>query len=463
MKDKLRLIPSVESMLQSPHFEAIIHEYGRGLVLYALQEEIKQIRSLILRSEFNEDVGKAESFVVPVKERISASLKPSLQKVLNGTGVILHTNLGRAILADEALEAMRLISAGYSNLEYDVSNGIRGSRYDHCTRLLSELTGGVSALVVNNGAAALVLALRCMADKKNVLVSRGELVEIGGGFRIPEILECSGASLLEVGSTNRTRIQDYKKAAEATNAGVILKVHRSNFNMTGFTEETSLEELVELGTEMNLPVIYDLGSGLLQDPKKLGLPTDEPTPRESLEAGADIVIFSGDKLLGGPQSGILIGKGIEWIDKMRRNPLCRALRVDKTTLASLEATLSLHRDPELALTKIPILKMLNASIDELTERASKVIEAVGEATVRLEKKECRSIMGGGTFPEFEIPSIGLEARLPGCSPDKFSQRLRQLEIPLISRVENGMLIIDLRTILHDQDHLLIDCLSGPFS
>ena len=265
MKDKLRLIPSVEFMLQSSHFEGIIQEYGRGLVLYAVQEEIKQIRSLILRSEFNENEVKPENLIVPVKKRISASLKPSLQKVLNGTGVILHTNLGRAILADEALEIMGMISASYSNLEYDVTNGIRGSRYDHCTRLLSELTGGVSALVVNNGAAALVLALRCMAAKKNVLVSRGELVEIGGGFRIPEILECSGASLSEVGSTNRTRIQDYKKAAEATNAGAILKVHRSNFNMTGFTEETSLEELVELGTEMNLPVIYDLGSGLLQD------------------------------------------------------------------------------------------------------------------------------------------------------------------------------------------------------
>ena len=462
MKDKLRLIPSIESIMRSPAFESILEDYPRSFVVRALQDEIEQLRQLILRSEFKDDLIKVVDFVRPVTERLSASIRPSLQRVLNGTGVILHTNLGRAVLAEEALATMRQISSGYSNLEYDVTKGVRGSRYDHCSDLVKELTGGKSALVLNNGAAALVMALKCMSVNKNVLVSRGELVEIGGGFRIPEILECSGAHLVEVGSTNRTRIEDYAKAAESGNLGAILKVHRSNFNITGFTEEASLSSLIDLGAELNVPVIYDLGSGLLQDYARLGLPT-EPTPKESLEMGVDIVIFSGDKLLGGPQSGILVGKEVEWISKMRRDPLCRALRVDKTTLACLEATLMLHKDPDIAVAKVPILKMLSASVEDLTERATGLCEALEDATVRVKSNECYSVMGGGTFPEFEIPSIALEVELPGCSPDRFAEKLRHLRVPLVGRMDNGRLLIDLRTILQEQDEQLINCLSGSFS
>jgi len=458
MNDKLRQIPSIELIMQSDHFKEILRDHSRSLVLSALQEEIELLRNRILSGEFQDMIGQTGAFADSVRTKLRDSTRTSLCEVLNGTGVILHTNLGRAILSKYALEAMNSISGCYSNLEYDVNKGVRGSRYDHCSRLLKELTGGKSALVLNNGAAALVMVLRSMALDKEVLVSRGELVEIGGGFRIPEILECSGARLTEVGSTNRTRIEDYREAAENGDPGLILKVHRSNFNITGFTEETSLASLIDLGKEVGLPVVHDLGSGLLLDPSLLGLPP-EPTPKESLNQGADIVIFSGDKLLGGPQAGILVGSGVHWVERMQKDPLCRALRVDKMTLASLEATLLLYRDPEVALVEIPVLRMLTASLDKLTERATVLAEALIDAAVDVNLKECFSVMGGGTFPGFEIPSIGLVVELPGCTPNRLSDKLRGLPVPLVGRVEKDKLLIDLRTILEEQDQQVMECLS----
>ena len=311
--------------------------------------------------------------------------------------------------------------------------------------------------VPTRAAAALVLALRTMAFGRTVLVSRGELVEIGGGFRIPEILESAGAVLTEVGSTNRTRLEDYRAGAVKTDPAMILKVHRSNFRITGFTEEASLGELVGLGAELGVPVVYDLGSGLLADPKRLGLPS-EPGPTESLAAGADIVAFSGDKLLGGPQAGILLGKA-EWIDQMRKNPWCRAVRVDKTALAGLEATLQLYRDPETALREIPVLAMLSASPEVLGERAEALAANLTAAGVTCEAVEMSSVVGGGTYPEVELESRGVrvEAREGGADP--LADRLRGASVPLVGRVEDGWFWVDLRTVFPWQDSVVLDLLS----
>jgi L-seryl-tRNA(Ser) seleniumtransferase len=401
-------------------------------------------------------------YAVGVKERLRVSATPSLRSVINGTGVILHTNLGRAPLADSALDAMASVARGYANLEYDLEAGSRGSRYDHCTDLLRELTGAGGALVSNNGAAALVLALRTMAFGRAVLVSRGELVEIGGGFRIPEILESAGATLSEVGSTNRTRLEDYRAGAAKSDPALILKVHRSNFRITGFTEEASLGELVGLGAELGVPVVYDLGSGLLADPERLGLPR-EPGPAESLAVGADIVAFSGDKLLGGPQAGILLGKA-EWVDQMRKNPWCRAVRVDKTALAGLEATLRLYRDPETALREIPVLAMLSASLEVLRERAEMMAASISGAGVAGEVIETTSVVGGGTYPGVELESCGVRVDSREEGADPLAARLRGACVPLVGRVENGAFWIDLRTVLPWQDTVVVDLLSrhtGP--
>ena len=401
-------------------------------------------------------------YAVGVEERLRVSATPSLRSVINGTGVILHTNLGRAPLADSALDAMASVARGYANLEYDLEAGSRGSRYDHCTDLLRELTGAGGALVSNNGAAALVLALRTMAFGRAVLVSRGELVEIGGGFRIPEILESAGATLSEVGSTNRTRLEDYRAGAAKSDPALILKVHRSNFRITGFTEEASLGELVGLGAELGVPVVHDLGSGLLADPERLGLPR-EPGPAESLAVGADILAFSGDKLLGGPQAGILLGKA-EWVDQMRKNPWCRAVRVDKTAPAGLEATLQLYRDPETALREIPVLAMLSTSLEVLRERAEMMAASISGAGVAAEVIETTSVVGGGTYPGVELESCGVRVDSKEEGADPLAARLRGACVPLVGRVEDGAFWIDLRTVLPWQDTVVVDLLSrhtGP--
>ena len=402
------------------------------------------------------DVEDAGVYAEAVEKRLAGATTPSLRPVINGTGVVLHTNLGRAVLAPTALEAIEGAS-GYSNLEYDLEAGGRGSRYDHCAALLEELTGAEGALVVNNGAAALVLALSTMAAGRHVLVSRGELVEIGGGFRIPEIMESSGAFLREVGSTNRTRLQDYQKAIAEGDTALILKVHRSNFRITGFTEEATIEALMALGAEAGTPLVHDLGSGLLVDAGLLGLPP-EPRPTESLAAGVDVVAFSGDKLLGGPQAGILLG-GAEWIDKMRRNPLCRALRVDKTTLMALEATLRLYRDPDRAIREIPALAMLSADTDALRERAMALVEGLSTAGIEADVVEASSVVGGGTYPGVELASHGIRVQPDEGGADRLAGALRSASPPLVGRVEDGALWIDLRTVLEWQDPEVLRLLS----
>ena len=465
MSDARRLIPSLERLLESDAFAGILEAHPRGLVVQHLRTELDRVRrelndgkgSVVDPGALPRDVEDPQLYAVGVEERLRVSATPSLRSVINGTGVILHTNLGRAPLADSALDAMASVARGYANLEYDLEAGSRGSRYDHCTDLLRELTGAGGALVSNNGAAALVLALRTMAFGRAVLVSRGELVEIGGGFRIPEILESAGATLSEVGSTNRTRLEDYRAGAAKSDPALILKVHRSNFRITGFTEEASLGELVGLGAELGVPVVYDLGSGLLADPERLGLPR-EPGPAESLAVGADILAFSGDKLLGGPQAGILLGKA-EWVDQMRKNPWCRAVRVDKTALAGLEATLQLYRDPETALREIPVLAMLSTSLEVLRERAETMAASISGAGVVAEVIETTSVVGGGTYPGVELESCGVRVDSGEGGADPLAARLRGARVPLVGRVEDGAFWIDLRTVLPWQDTVVVDLLS----
>ena len=449
MSDPRRLIPSVEVLLEAPEFAGILEEHPRSLVLAQLRGEVEQMRRDIGTGKAPSwDVEGAEGYAEAVRQRLATLLVPSLRPVINGTGVVLHTNLGRAPLARTAVEAMTG-AQGYSNLEYDLDAGARGSRYDHCAALLRELTGAEDALVVNNGAAALVLVLSTEARGREVLVSRGELVEIGGGFRIPEVMESSGALLREVGSTNRTRIEDYRASISQRDTALILKVHRSNFRITGFTEEATLADLTLLGREHGVGVVHDLGSGLMVDAALLGLP-EEPRPTDSLAAGVDVVAFSGDKLLGGPQAGILVGKK-EWIARMRRNPLCRALRVDKTTLLALEATLRLYRDPARALREIPTLSMLAVDRGTLKARAETLAAELTMGGVGAEVVDVSSVVGGGTFPEVELPSFAVRVQAGAGGAEALARAARSGVTPLVGRVEDGCFWVDLRTVLDWQD------------
>jgi L-seryl-tRNA(Ser) seleniumtransferase len=350
---------------------------------------------------------------------------------------------------------------GYTNLEFDLDAGQRGSRYVHCVDLLKELTGAEDALVVNNNAAAVVLGLSTKAAGKEVLVSRGELVEIGGGFRIPEMISRSGASLREVGTTNRTRLEDYREAAEDGAVAAILKVHRSNFRISGFTEEAEMADLGGLARERGLFLFHDLGSGLLADPERLGLPP-EPRAPESLRQGAQAVAISGDKLLGGPQAGILLGDA-DVIGAMRKNPLCRAFRVDKVTLAGLEATLRHYLDPEEALREIPTLRMLAVSLEELEARSRRLSEELqaglgARKTFSVRVTEGSGVVGGGTFPGVHLPGWNVRIQMAGVSANDLARTLRHGDPPLVARVENEELVLDLRTVEEADDQLVLKTL-----
>ena len=458
MTDPRRLIPSVEQILDSPEFEDVLREHPRALVVSRLREELEAVRQRVGQgAESLAETRDLSRYAERVSKRLARASLASLRPVINGTGVVLHTNLGRAPLAPSALDAIEN-AKGYFNLEYDLAAGQRGSRYHHCADLLRELTGAEDALVVNNGAAALVLALGTMAAGRHVLVSRGELIEIGGGFRIPEIMESSGARLWEVGSTNRTRLDDYRRALTEADAALILKVHRSNFRITGFTEEAALGDLAALAREVGIGVLHDLGSGLLVDSELLGLPP-EPRPGESLAAGVDAVAFSGDKLLGGPQAGILVGGG-EWIGRMRRNPLCRALRVDKTTIMALEATLRLYQDPKRAIREIPTLALLGAARESLEARSRALAASLLAGGVRAEAVEISSVVGGGTYPGVKLPSYGIRIDPGPPGAEGLAAALRGADPPLVGRIEDGSLWIDLRTVLECQDPDVFRLLAG---
>ena len=446
--DARRAIPAVERLLASEPFRPLLEGSPRALVLRALRDELAAVReALAAGGAAPADTADAAWYAARVEERIARSTEPSLRPVINATGVVLHTNLGRALLAETARAALERVARAYSNLEYSLDSGERGSRYDHCAALLCELTGAEAALVVNNNAAALVLALNTLALGRDAVVSRGELVEIGDSFRISEIMERSGARLVEVGATNRTHRRDYEAVLSAE-TGVLLKVHRSNFRISGFTSDVPLHELAQLGRAHGVPVLNDLGSGLLVDGRSFGLPF-EPTPSDALRDGADLVTMSGDKLLGGPQAGIILGRG-ELITRLRRNPLCRALRVDKLTLAALEATLALYRDPERARREVPTLRMLALEPAELAARARTFAERLREAGVRATTLAGESAVGGGAYPEATLPTtlVALEVEIPA---DDVARRLRGGTLPVVARIQDGRVVLDLRTVAPEEE------------
>jgi len=480
MSDARRRLPGVDVLLASPAFQDLLRRYPRGRVVDAARETLALIREEVARAGDGALPEGHEDYACRIRDLLDTWDLPSLRPVINATGVVLHTNLGRAPLSDAARQAMARVGRGYSNLEFDLESGERGSRYVHCVRLLKELTGANDALVVNNNAAAVVLALNTLALGRGVLVSRGELVEIGGGFRIPDMLSRSGAVLREVGTTNRTRLEDYREAAvggvdgpaqglvaeaapsvggvAGTGAAAILKVHRSNFRISGFTEEAGLADLAVLALELGLFLVHDLGSGLLADPARLGLP-HEPRAPESLKAGVHAVAISGDKLLGGPQAGIILGKG-SVVEAMRRNPLCRAFRVDKVTLAGLEATLRHYLDPEEALREIPVLRQLAAPQEELEARARALAAMAAGGGVEVVATPGLGVVGGGTCPGVDLPGWTLRVKVAGMSSRELAHSLRARTPSVVGRVIDDEVVLDVRTVDPGEDQVVAEALQG---
>ncbi|MFQ6103119.1 MAG: L-seryl-tRNA(Sec) selenium transferase, partial [Candidatus Glassbacteria bacterium] len=389
-------------------------------------------------------------------EKLSRSLSErtasTLRRVITATGTIIHTNLGRSLLPVESIEALEEAGTSYTTLEYDIDKGARGSRHIHCEQMLIELTGCEASLIVNNNAAAVLLAMNTLSADREAIVSRGELVEIGGSFRMPEVMGKSNAIMVEVGTTNRTRLSDYENAI-GENTGLLVKVHRSNFKMVGFVEGVRLEELVALGRKHNVPVLHDIGSGLLLDLSQYGL-GEEPIVAESVKAGASVVTFSGDKLLGGPQAGIIVGKKTI-VDMMRKNPLTRAFRVDKLTIAALEATLRLYYDPEEVLRSVPVIDMITTDPEVLRKRAEEIIDRLDEECIRhVEVCEGESIIGGGSCPGVKVRSIELRVTSEKLSANEIESIARKNDPPILGRIHDDTFTMDLRTIREDEtDHI----------
>ena len=460
MADKSELyrrLPSVDEVLRLQQITDLTEREGHAAVAEAARAVLGRVREEIAAGRLNSSGVELAVSGLPeaVERQLRQALQPSLCSVINASGVVLHTNLGRAPLAAAALDHLREVASTYSNLEFDIAKGERGKRDVHVERLFAQLFAAcapepISTVVVNNNAAAVLLGLNTLAEGGEVVVSRGELVEIGGSFRIPEVMAKSGALLREVGTTNRTRIADYSRAiSEKTR--LLLRVHRSNFQITGFTEQPTLSELVELGRKRGIPVMEDLGSGALIDLRSVGI-SGEPGVAESLRAGVDVVTYSGDKLLGGPQAGILSGRR-ELIARIRSNPLFRALRVDKLTYAALEATLLayIRQDHD----AIPALRMLRLPPEAIERRAEAMKQKLSKAgRLSLEIVDGRSVVGGGAAPAATLPSRLLAVTLEGLSAGEIAARLRAAEPPVIARVEEGCVLLDLRTVFPEQDELV---------
>lgn len=447
-QDQLRALPSVDALMQNHVVREFEARFGHTLVLDACRDALDATRSKILAGG---EPPMPALLVDDVTTRIYHAIQPTLVPVINATGVIIHTNLGRAPLSVDTIDAMRTAAHGYTNLEYDLAAGERGSRHAHAAALIMRLTGAPAALVVNNNAAAVMLILAAFAREREVIISRGQLVEIGGGFRVPDVLNQSGARLVEVGTTNRTRIQDYANAITDQTA-LLLRVHHSNFRIVGFTEEASLAEMTALGRERGLIVADDLGSGALLETSAYGL-AHETMPQESLAAGATLLTISGDKLLGGPQSGIILGKQEE-IEALKNFPLTRALRVDKVTLAGLQATL-IHYLKNEAPTKIPIWMMIAAKREDLDKRAQQWAERLRGAGLDAAVVDAKSTVGGGSLPEETLPTRALALKVRDA--DKFVARLRHLEAspPIIARIEDDRVLFDPRTVLVKEEEKLL--------
>ena len=447
-KELFLMLPKVDELLYEEEIKALLNMASRILVVEAIREEIDRERKVIqgLAEEFLEryhlDMNKLiENIVMKTQEK----KRMNLRCVINATGVVLHTNLGRALLSDQIMDQILMVANNYTNLEYELSTGKRGSRYAHIEDILVKLTGAEGALVVNNNAAAVLLVLGTLGKGKEVVISRGQLVEIGGSFRVPDVMEQSGTKLVEVGTTNKTHLFDYERAITEETAA-LLKVHTSNYRILGFTKEVDLRELVDLGNKFNIPIIEDIGSGTLVDLSKYGL-EKEPTVQESIAAGVHIVTFSGDKLLGGPQAGIIVGKK-KYIDLMKKNPLTRAFRVDKLTLAALEATLHVYLDERDAIEKIPTLNMLTIPLSELMKKAEQLKSLIGESSdeYQLELLEGVSQVGGGSLPLAELPTVLLAIKPHELSVNRWEENLRNYKTPIITRISEDKLIFDVRTV-----------------
>jgi L-seryl-tRNA(Ser) seleniumtransferase len=461
--DLFRLLPSVDELLRGDAGQALTHRFGHAATVEVARCLIHDLRSQIAAGMLDDSQLKAaiDNAAQELERRLQQSLSYSLRPVINATGVILHTNLGRAPLSQDALRHVAEISQGYSNLEFDLSTGERGKRDVHVSRLFAKLLNTaereVSTIVVNNNAAAVLLALNSLGDGGEVIVSRGELVEIGGSFRIPDVMAKSGAILREVGTTNRTRLADYESAiTERTK--LLLRVHRSNFQIVGFTEQPSLEELAALGRKHNIPVMEDLGSGELFDLRQVGV-HGEPMIADSLRAGIDVVTYSGDKLLGGPQAGLISGDR-ELVGKLRSNPLFRALRVDKMFYAALGATLLAYLREDYV--SIPALRMLRVSEEELQHRAEHIARhlRISCPELEIEVVESRSVLGGGSAPGSTLPSRALAVRIGERSSGEMLGHLRQWATPIIARVEDERVLLDLRTVEAAQDAMIVAALES---
>jgi len=439
----LRNLPSVDKLLQSEQANALIAEFGRPLALEALRCILEEARTSFKRTH---QVPDEATILYQSARTLEAWIAPTLKPVVNASGVIIHTNLGRAPLSNAAIRAATEVSLGYSNLEYDLEKGARGSRLLHAEELLKRLTGAEAALVVNNNAAAVLLALTGLAKRRRVLIARTQLVEIGGGFRIPDVMAQSGAKLVEIGTTNRVHRRDYEQAIREQPIKVVMRAHRSNFAIVGFHTEPSLAEIAEIAHAAGLPVVEDLGSGTLIDTAPFGL-EHEPTVQESLAAGADLVTFSGDKLLGGPQAGIIVGRK-DMVDKLKKHPLARAIRADKLCLAALSATL-LHYLKDEALEEIPVWRMIAASEEALHARVLDWISALGGG----EAIQGESAIGGGSLPGQVLPTWLLA--LPNSSPTHLLAELRAANPAVIARIQNERVVLDPRTILPEQEETLL--------
>lgn len=443
-----RSIPKVDVLLNDEDIQALIGRYSRDTVMEAVHTETDELRRFIGECEDEEEALRRVGLL---KEQIAAAVTrmhtPDMRMVINGTGTILHTNLGRAPIGQEHMRRLFDIATGYSNLEYNLEAGRRGERYSHFEKLLCKITGAEAAMAVNNNAAAVMLILSSLAKGGEVVVSRGELVEIGGKFRIPDVMEQSGAKLVEVGTTNKTHYDDYESAVtEETRA--LLKVHTSNYRIVGFTESVTIDELIPIAKEHEIPVIEDLGSGVLIDLSKYGI-AYEPTVQDSVRKGADVVCFSGDKLLGGPQAGIIIGRK-KYIDMMKKNQLTRALRIDKFTATALELVLQEYLSEEKAIRNIPVLRMITKTLDEVTEEAKSFLSLLKEAGLpaRIELEPCESQIGGGSLPLERIPSMAVAIHPEKISVAELEERMRRLPVPIIPRTVNDTVLLDVRTIEH---------------
>jgi len=459
-KDLFQKIPSVDRLLNSPFLSEILPNYPRSLVLKAVHQVLEGIRNAIKSGHGFEEPLDLDRVSHLVTEKLAILNQPSLKPLINATGVVVHTNLGRSILPERVLAKFKPLAGGYSNLEYDLQRGERGSRYSHVEGILKELTGAEAGTVVNNNAAAVLVALDTLARGREVVVSRGQLVEIGGSFRIPEVMKRGGARMVEVGTTNKTHLRDYEEAIGPDTA-LLLKVHKSNYHLIGFTEDVDTAELVTLAHRHNIAVMEDLGSGCFVDFSKYGL-VKEPTVQEVLGQGVDLVTFSGDKLLGGPQAGILLGRK-HLVEAIRKNQLSRALRIDKLTLLALEETLRIYREESTAVKEIPTLQMILAPYAQLKNNARRLRRMVGKLDTRnfsLQLADGTSKVGGGALPLLVIPTC-LVALVPGrLSANTMEQKLRDYDPPIISRVEKDQVLLDVRTVQESELKTVAGAIKG---